>query len=391
MKSKQKKIINYGKQHIFQTNFLKLKNSLKSNFLTTGLLVNNFENKIKKYTKSNYVTVCSSGTSALHCALNAINLKKNDVVIMPVINFIAAYSMCSLLKAKIYLADTNTEGEMKPNNVYDCIKKNKIKKIKLIINMDLGGKPNCPIEFYQLKKKFKCFLILDGCHSFGANYLHKNKRYKVGCSKHADITTFSFHPVKTITTGEGGAIVTNNLMLHKKINIFRSHGIVRNRKEYWNYDIPELGFNYRISDINCSLGIDQLKYINLILRKRKKIALKYFELFKPLKKFFLLPEKKNSNLSSWHLFILRIKLENFKKNCTKDDLIKFMIKNNIYLQFHYKPINKFSFYKQKKLKFENSDIYYKTEITIPIYYSMTLNEQKKILNGLIKFTQINKK
>ena len=133
------------------------------------------------------------------------------------------------------------------------------------------------------------------------------------------------------------------------------------------------------------------KEIKKILDKRKKIALKYFELFKPLKDFFLLPEKKSLNLSSWHLFIIRIKVENFKRNCYKDDLIKFMIKNNIYLQFHYKPINKFSFYKEKKSKFENADIYYKTAISIPLYYSLTLNEQKKILSGLKKFTQINKK
>ena len=179
---------------------------------------------------------------------------------MPAVNFIAAYSMASLLGAKIYLADVNpSTGQMTPKTLMECIKRFKLKKIKVILTMYMGGFPENILEFYKIKKKYKSILIEDACHAFGAQYSINNKNYKIGSCSHSDISTFSLHPLKPITTGEGGILSTNNKKFYNIAKTLRSHGIIKNKKKHWDYNVTNLGFNYRISDINCALGISQLK------------------------------------------------------------------------------------------------------------------------------------
>lgn len=215
--------IPYGRQFIDKNDISLVTRALKKNLITTGLYVKKFENNISKFLKVKYVSSCSSGTSAMHLALMAIGLKKNDVVIMPAINFIAAYSMASIVKAKIVLADVDPfTGQMTPKTLLECIKNNKLKKIKTIITMYLGGYPENVIEFYKIKKKYNCYLIEDACHALGAKYLYNKMFLPIGSCKHADISTFSLHPVKTITSGEGGLVTTNNIIFHKKIISLRS-------------------------------------------------------------------------------------------------------------------------------------------------------------------------
>ena len=177
---------------------------------------------------------------------------------MPSINFISSYNLCSTLEAKIYLIDTDpVTGQISYESVLNCIKKNKIKKIKIIITMYLGGYVSDNIKIFNLKKKYKFLMIEDACHALGSEYLHKNKKFRMGCCKHSDMSVFSLHPLKTITSGEGGIISTNNKILNDKLKIFRSHGIIRNKKKHWDYQIKLSGFNYRLSDINCALGLSQ--------------------------------------------------------------------------------------------------------------------------------------
>jgi dTDP-4-amino-4,6-dideoxygalactose transaminase len=154
---------------------------------------------------------------------------------------------------------------MTPETLLACIKKNKLKKIKAILTMYMGGFPENVVEFYKIKKKYRCFLIEDACHALGAKYEHKSKDIYIGSCKHSDIAVFSLHPVKTITAGEGGLVTTNSKLIYQRILELRSHGIIRNKKNYhWKYNIYELGFNYRLSDLNCALAISQLKKINLL-------------------------------------------------------------------------------------------------------------------------------
>ena len=291
---------------------------------------------------------------------------------MPAVNFIAAYSMASLLGAKIYLADVNpSTGQMTPKTLMECIKRFKLKKIKVILTMYMGGFPENILEFYKIKKKYKSILIEDACHAFGAQYSINNKNYKIGSCSHSDISTFSLHPLKPITTGEGGILSTNNKKFYNIAKTLRSHGIIKNKKKHWDYNVTNLGFNYRISDINCALGISQLKKINLFLNKRRKIYYYYKNKLDGFKNLISFPKYNNLNKSTYHLIIINIK---FKNLLEKDRFINYLLKKKIFLQFHYKPITNFLVYRGKKKNLFSSMEYYNSSISIPIFHRISKKE-----------------
>ena len=379
-------MIPYNKQFIDKSDKKKVLNSLSDKFIATGPKIIEFENIIKKKTGSKFAHVCNSGTSALHLAFLSIGLQKDDNIIMPSINFVASFNICKILKANVFLADVDPLlGVMTPETFSECVKKNKINKIKAIVVMHLGGHPMFVEDFYRIKKKNKCFLIEDSCHAFGSKYMFKKSYFPVGSCKHSDISTFSFHAVKTFTTGEGGAITTNNKDLSKKIFLERSHCIYRkSKKKYWEYDVVGHGFNFRMSDINCALGLSQIKKINLFIKRRKQIANYYVEKLKKYKDIITCPNvKKTNHLSSWHLFIISI---NFKKlKTTKDEFLLFLNKRKIFCQFHYIPIYKFSIAKTEYSKLKNAEYYYNNSVSIPIYYSLLKKDLDNIIQNISKF------
>jgi dTDP-4-amino-4,6-dideoxygalactose transaminase len=379
------KIIPYGRQYIDNQDIRLVSKALKEDLITTGRYVKKFENKVLKFLKVKYVVSCSSGTSALHLALMAINVIKDDAIIMPAINFIAVYNMARLMNAKIFLADVDPlTGQMTPKTLLECIKNNKLKKIKAIVTMYLGGYPENVIEFYNIKKRFNCYLIEDACHAFGARYKFENKKLFIGSCKHSDLATFSFHPVKTITTGEGGVVTTNNKILANKILLLRSHGIKRNKNKHWEYNIEHFGFNYRLSDINSALGLSQINKIKIFINYRKKIYKRYREFLININKYIVLPKYNKNNDSAFHLFLISL---NNNAKYTKDKLLNFLKNNKILCQYHYVPIYKFKLFNQKiNLNFyKGAEFYYKNTISLPIFYNLSLNHQKKIINKIITF------
>jgi len=381
------KKITYNKQFIDSKDIKLVAKSLKSDFITSGKEVENFEKKISKYLKVKYSVSCINGTAGLDLAFKSINVKQNDVVIMPVINFIASYSMAKNLGARIFLSDVDpSTGQMTPKNLVNCITKNKIKKIKAVVSMYLGGYPENIKEFYSLKRRYNFYLIEDACHAFGASYKIKNKKFKVGSCKHSDLSVFSFHPVKTITTAEGGAITTNSKSINNKLRLIKNHNILR-KKNYWEYDIKELSANYRLSDINCALGIGQLNKIQNFVKVRKKAYIYYKKKLSKYSEVIFTPTYKTKNLASYHLFLIKL---NFKKIFgDKDKFFRYMNKNNIFPQFHYKPINTFSFYKRRNENFYGAQEYYRSSLSLPLYYGIKKEEQNYIINKIKNY--INKK
>ena len=376
------KIIPYGRQYIDSHDIRLVSRALKEDLITTGSYVKKFENKISKFLKVKYVASCNTGTSALHLAFMAANLKERDVIVMPAINFIAVYNMATLMNAKIFLADVDSlTGQMTPKTLLECIKKNKLKKIKAIVTMYLGGYPENVVEFYKIKKKFNCYLIEDACHALGSKYLFNKNFLPIGSCKHSDISTFSLHPVKTITSGEGGLITTNNKSFYNRILFLRSHGINKDKNFHWKYNLSESGFNYRLSDINCALGLGQLKKINKFINYRKKVFNIYKIGLKRITSTIAFPSYKN-NKPSYHLFLISI---NFKKiRSTKDKFLKFLKKNNIFCQYHYIPIYRFKLF-NKKINlncYKGAEFYYKNSLSLPIFYNLGLNYQKKILSQI---------
>ena len=308
-------MISYGKHFVDKSDIKAVSKVLKSPFLTSGPTIKKFEDNIKKYVKSNYFLSCSSGTAALDLVFRSLELKVNDNIIIPSINFIAAYNLLKEKKVNIFLADVDPDyGQITEKTMLECIKINKIKKIRALLVMYHGGYTGFKEQYIKLKKKYNFLLIEDACHAFGGEYKIKNIKGKIGDSRFADFSTFSFHPVKSLTTAEGGGISIKNKKYFNKIKLLRSHGIKRSNK-HWRYDVLFSGLNYRMSDVNAALGISQLKKIKLFLNYRRKISNIYLQSFK---KYSHIVEvfPKNFNNSSCHLLFLKVKnkKKNFKEN-----------------------------------------------------------------------------
>jgi dTDP-4-amino-4,6-dideoxygalactose transaminase len=379
--------IPYGRQFIDKKDKNLVFKSLSNDLITTGPLVKKFEKKIINYLKCKYSFVCSSGTAAIHLAMLSIGLKKDDIILMPAVNFVASYNMAKNMQLKVYLVDVDEyTGQVTPKKILECIKKNKLNNIKALIVMYHGGYPLYCKSFYDLKKKYNFFIIEDACHALGSEYKYRNKFFKVGSCQHADISTFSLHPLKTITAGEGGIITTKYNKIAKNIILYRSHGIFRNKKKHWIYEVLKNGYNYRISDINCALGLSQLSKISSFLKKRKKIYEKYVNELEDFNSNLNIPKYTKFIKPSFHLFLINIKFDNLKKN--KDHFMKHLMKYNILGQQHYIPIYKFKIYKEKKYYFAGSEEYFKNSVSLPIFVNLdSINQNKiiKVIKNYVKF------
>tara|TARA_Y100000996_G_C22547771_1_gene652529 strand:+ start:1526 stop:2701 length:1176 start_codon:yes stop_codon:yes gene_type:complete len=377
--------ITYNKQHIDTSDKKEVLKSLKNNLITTGPYVTKLEKKLCRYLKVKEVVTCSSGTSALYIAMRSINLSKGDIIIIPAINFIASVNMATFLGAKIFLCDVDEfTGQMTPEKLIECIKINKIKKIKAVITMYLGGSPQNVLEFYKLKKKYNFFLIEDSCHALGSSYKFKNRQIKIGSCLHSDISTFSLHPVKTITSGEGGFLSTNSKLLSRKFKLLRSHGIDRAKlsKRYWNYDVIFPSFNFRMSDLNASLAFSQVGKLNSFIQKRNSIANIYLNSFRDFQDRVKIYKSSLNLTSSYHLVIFSLNFKKLKIN--KDKFIKMLNKKNIFPQYHYIPIYKFSYYKflKRGQQFKSSEKFYESSISMPIYYDLSIKELMKVIKSV---------
>ena len=388
---KNKFPISYGDHSINSIDIKNINFAIKRKKLTSGPILEKLEINLKKYLKVKNALVCSSGTAALHLAMLSINLKKNDVVIMPAVNFVAAYNVCKLMGAKIFFADVDKfSGQMTPFTIQKIIKEKKLKKIKVLVSMYMGGFPENVEKIYDLKKKYKFFLIEDSCHAFGASIKHKSKTYRIGSCKFSDIATFSMHPVKTITSGEGGIITTNNNSLAKRIRLIRSHGLIRGKKEYWQYFSKYEGLNYRLSEINCALALGQLKRTNEFIRKRREIYEKYKKKLKNFSNYIFFPNYQNTQGSSFHLNIIHLNLSNIKGN--KDDFIRYLNKFKIFPQYHYIPLYRLKMVRKVILSnYSGSEKYFLSALSLPIYVNLNNKMITFVIEKIIRYLKTNKK
>ena len=367
------KILKYGSQRINNDDILSVSEVLKSDYLTTGPVSENFNKKLKDKLNVKYISTCSSGTAALHLSMLAIGLKKGDNVILPAINFIASINMCHNLGAKIYLADVDKyTGQMTPQTLEDCIKSNNIKKIRAVVTMYNGGSPLNFKEFYKLKKRYNFFLIEDACHALGAKYSIK-KKYYVGNCKYSDIATFSLHPVKSITSGEGGIISTNNKNIFKKIELLKNHGIIRKKSTLmtyiWNYKVVVPGYNFRLSDISSALGLSQLNRLDEFIKTRNKNFKIYQKFLKKFHAYLNLPILVQDLLSANHLYIVNLNPKNL--GLSRDKFIQELFKFKILCQVHYIPIFFHPYYKSLKNKnLKNSIEYFKNSFSLPMHVNL---------------------
>lgn len=383
-------MINYGKQSISPEDIESVKKTLKSNFLTQGPVVQKFEKKLSEYFNSKYTLAVSSGTSALNIVGKVLNWKKNDLVIVSPITFLATANCIERSGAKPVFVDINLEDYSL--DIFKLEKKIKSlkKKLKAIIVTDYAGHPADWEKIYKLKKKYNFKVINDNCHAIGSS-INNNRGYAV---KYADFSILSFHPVKSITTGEGGAILTNNKKFFQMSQILRSHGVVKDKNKIqkignWYHEMKEMGSNYRLSDIQAALGLSQLKKLRKFVLRRNYIAKFYDKVFGN-NELFTIPKKRQNIFHSYHLYPLLVNFEKIKKS--KKLIFNQFLKYKINLQVHYIPINTQPYYRKKykfiKKNFQNSLKFYDREISMPIYFDLTnkqLNYIKKISKKIFKF------
>jgi len=379
-------MISYGKQFIDSNDIRAVVKTLRGDWLTQGPEVKKFEKALKSKFGAKYCTAVSNGTAALHLVGIALGWKKGDIVLTSPISFLATSNCILYSGAKPDFVDIEDNYfTIDANKLEKKIReyKKRKKKIAAIIATDYAGHPCDWKKLKLISTKYNIKLINDNCHALGAT-INNKKNYAI---KFADIVTQSYHPVKHITTAEGGSILTNNKKLDKKFKILRSHGVERNNfKEPWLYKMNYLGFNYRLSDISCALGISQLKKIEIFLKKRKKIAKIYNNAFKNLK-YVQTPKVHEKCTHAYHLYPIRVDFSKFK--ISKELFFKRLIKDKINLQVHYIPIHFQPYYKKffkyKKGNFPIAEKFYREEISLPIYYKIKKSEINYVIKKIKKY------
>jgi UDP-4-amino-4,6-dideoxy-N-acetyl-beta-L-altrosamine transaminase len=367
-------MIHYGKQSINDDDINAVVDVLKSDFLTQGPKTVEFENDLALYCGAAHAKVTNNATAALHLAYLAIGLEKNDIVWTTPITFVATANAALYCGAVINFIDIDPKTY---NISVDCLEtklaqaKRENKLPKLVVPTHFSGQ-SCEMKrIWQLSRAYGFRIIEDASHALGGEYLGN----KVGSCEYSDIAVFSFHPVKMLTTGEGGAITTNSEKLNERIELLRSHGITKDHTKFinksagdWYYEQQDLGFNYRLTDIQAALGISQLKRLDEFVKKRREIA-KYYS--KELKNVILPFQHPDAN-SSFHLFVIKIK--------DRKTIYQKLRSKGIMTQVHYIPVNQQPFFNFEKIK--NANEFYQHCLSLPIYADLTNQEQLKVINSL---------
>ncbi|TEY02744.1 UDP-4-amino-4,6-dideoxy-N-acetyl-beta-L-altrosamine transaminase [Campylobacter sp. US33a] len=372
-------MLTYSHQNIDQSDIEAVINALKDEILTGGAKIEEFENALCDYVGVKYACVLNSATSALHLAYTALNVKEKIVLTTP-LTFAATANAALMAGAKVEFIDIKSDGNIDEKKLEARLAKDS-SNIGAITAVDFGGNSVEMDEILTLAKIYKIPLIDDASHALGAEYKGK----KVGAM--ADLNIFSFHPVKPITTFEGGAVLSNDRELIDKIKLLRSHGIVK--KRLWDSDMVELGYNYRLSDVACALGINQLKKLDLNLEKREEIAKFYDKEFEK-NPYFSTIKIKDYKKSSRHLYPILLFPEFY---CQKEEIFENLLKAGIGVQVHYKPTYEFSFYKKLlgEMKLDNADNFYKAELSIPAHQEMSLKDAKFVRDTLFSTLEKVKK
>ena len=370
-----RKMIPYGRQTIEEDDIQAVVDVLRSDYLTTGPKIAEFEKMVADYVGAKYAVAISNGTSALHAACFAAGIQPGDEVITTPLTF-AASSNCVL-----YCGGTPVFADVDPKTYNidpEDIRRKITDKTKAIIAVHLAGQPCDMDEIHKIAKEHDLIVIEDGAHALGSVYKGK----KVGTL--SDMTTFSFHPVKPITTGEGGMIVTDNEEFYQKMMLFRSHGITRDENLMtrndgpWFYQQLDLGYNYRITDIQCALGCSQMKKLDRFLALRKEIVARYNEAFADCENIvtpYQLPETE----SGWHLYIVQV------KNCDRRKVFEALREHGIAVNVHYIPVYLHPYYQEhgyKDVHCRNAEEIYSHIVSLPLYPTLTLEEQQYVIETL---------
>lgn len=372
----------YGRQWIDEDDIQAVVEVFRSDYLTTGPKIEEFEERFKNYVGAKYAVAVANGTAALHTTCYATGIGEGDEVITTPITFAASANCVLYCGGKPVFADIDSKTY---NIDPEEIRKKITSKTKAIIPVHYTGQPCDMEEIHKIAEEYNLIVIEDASHALGAEY--KGKR--IGSI--SDMTTFSFHPVKHITTGEGGMITTNDKTLFEKLLLFRSHGITRdanlldNKNEgLWYYEQLTLGYNYRITDIQCALGISQLKKLDKFIDRRIEITNKYNEAFKDVEEITI-PYEAPYGRSSWHLYVIQLHLDKLKVG--RKEIFQALREEGIGVNVHYIPVYYFPYYQKlgyKKSLCPHAEALYESIITLPLFPQMSDKDVEYVIKRVYK-------
>ncbi|MHC4725631.1 MAG: UDP-4-amino-4,6-dideoxy-N-acetyl-beta-L-altrosamine transaminase [Planctomycetota bacterium] len=379
------RFLSYSHQCIEEDDINAVVEVLKSDFLTQGPKLKEFEESLASYCGAQFAVGFSSGTAALHGAYFVAGIRSEDEIITSPMTFLATANAALFLGTQPVFVDIEADsGNIAPELIERAI----TKKTKVIIPVHFAGLPAELKDISKIARKHNLIVIEDACHALGARYLSTT----IGDCQYSDMVVFSFHPVKSITTGEGGAVLTNNKDMYKKLVMFRHHGIIKepdllqnmsNAGKGWYYEMQYLGNNYRLTDIHSALGISQLKKLDRFIEKRRQIVEAYRQAFNG-NSFFDLPPESDHVKSAWHLYPIRLK-DKYKSR--KADIFAKLRQHRLGVQVHYIPVYLQPYYQQ--LGFEKglcrkAEDFYEREISIPLYAAMSREDTDYVIETTLR-------
>jgi UDP-4-amino-4,6-dideoxy-N-acetyl-beta-L-altrosamine transaminase len=377
--------IPYGRQSIDDNDIKAVVEALQHDFLTQGPKVKEFEDKFANYVGSKHALAVNNATAGLHIAALALGLKEGQRVITTPITFAASANCIRYCGGEVWFADIDRDSYLLSlDSVRQLIESKPKGFFSGIIPVDFAGLPVNTEDFKKLANEHGLWIIEDACHAPGGYHLDSNgKPIKCGSTLYSDIAVFSFHPVKHIACGEGGMITTNSDTLYEKLSLLRSHGITKNNMEEdhggWYYEMQVLGYNYRLTDIQCALGITQLAKNGKGVIRRNQIAEKYKSAFSGRIRYQGLPE---NMYNAHHLFIIEVN--------NRKELYEALREQGIYAQIHYIPIHKLPYYKEigyGDADLSNAEDYYNNCISLPMYPTLTDDEQSFVIEQVLKYAK----
>ncbi|EWH09469.1 DegT/DnrJ/EryC1/StrS aminotransferase [Catenovulum agarivorans DS-2] len=383
-------MIPYGKHHIDQSDIDAVVDVLRNQFLTQGQQVPAFEQALCAYTNAHYALAVNSATSALHLACLALGVTKGDVVWTTPITFVATANCIRFCHADVDFVDINPSSRnicplALKQKLQQAAQQNKLPKALIVVHF---AGFSCDMQaIADLCKQFNVKIIEDACHALGGVYSADSS--KIGHCQYADFVIFSFHPVKSITTAEGGALLTNDKHLLKQATLFAKHGVTRDAELMqgeiegpWSYQQLTLGYNYRMSDMQAALGISQLNRLDSFIQQRRLLAKRYFDAFAELEiqARIKLPNKEQLDFSAWHLFAIELNGQN------RLEVYNALLTRKIQANVHYSAVHLQPYYQQLGFKlgdFPNAETYAKNTLTLPLYQTMTIAEQDYVIEQLM--------